>query len=88
MNVSLVSPTVSDTTKKVPLARKNAHAGPNCGYTAMRPRCLGGAYSAVNRVAPAHSPPNAKPCRKRIATSNTGPQNPMPFSKRPKAPES
>lgn len=66
--------------------RKNAKAGPSCGHIAIIPRLPFGAYSAVSSVAPAHSPPTAKPWKKRAATSRAGAQMPMPSSNMPKAP--
>ena len=74
--------------RKVALDRKNAKAGPSCGNIAYVPRFPAGAYSAVSNVAPAHSPPTAKPCRKRRHTNRTGAQIPIPLGNNPNAPVS
>lgn len=73
--------------KNVPEESRNAKAGPSCGHIAIIPRLPLGAYSAVSSVAPAHSPPTAKPWKKRMRTSRIGAQMPMPLGNNPNAPD-
>lgn len=74
-NASLLM--VSAVTRKVADASANATDGPSCGNNAYFPRALVGAFSAVSRVAPAHSPPTARPCRMRSTTSRIGARTPI-----------
>ena len=88
LSMSAPSPATSAKMRKVPEDRKNAKATPSCGHMAISPRLPSGAYSAVSSVAPAHSPPTAKPWKKRHSTSRVGATMPMPFSNAPNAPVS
>src|SRR5215216_3952055 len=64
-------------TVKTAVATTSPAGMPMPGQLPKKPRLPGGAYSTAISVAPPHSPPTAKPCKKRRTTSRTGAQMPI-----------
>ena len=60
-----------------PVASRLPMATPACGHEDQKPRCWSWPCSAAIRTAPPHSPPTAKPCTSRQASSRIGAATPM-----------
>jgi hypothetical protein len=77
MNAELASPMVALTPRKMRLVSARPLPTPNCVNIPYMPRLAVGAYSALSRADPAHSPPTANPCNSRSTSRISGAATPM-----------
>ena len=77
MKVELFSPIVRLAVRKTRLLRTSPVPTPSWVNMPDIPLLAGGAYSAVRRAAPAHSPPTANPWSSRKVKSSNGARIPM-----------
>jgi hypothetical protein len=68
---------VEDSTNSTRVARRLPTGTAACGQLAQKPRDFAGLCSATSSTAPPHSPPTAKPCRKRRTTRRIGASRPI-----------